>query len=134
MKGDGSAATYRHGGRATGHQIVIARSVIVLLVGYRTHHGVLVESFGQMWYVLAEADTWDGSLYGPEFALDPFRRVRFWVEGFVVTRAAIEPNENTTNVFCLIACSFCLGAKAKDIGQTETSQCPHSNLKEISTS
>ena len=87
-----------------------------------------------MWNVLAEADTGYGSLYGPEFALDPFRRVRFWVEGFVVTRTTVEPNENTANVFYLAACGFCLGAKAKDISESETSQCPHSDLKEISPS
>ena len=133
MKGDGSAATYRHGGRATGHQVVIARSVIILLVGYRTHHGVLVESLGQMWNVLAEANTGHRGLYGAEFALDTFRGVRFWVEGFVMTRATVEPNENTANVFYSVACSFCLRAKTKDIGQAETSQCPHSDLKEIPT-
>jgi hypothetical protein len=134
MKGDGRAAAYGHWGRATGHQVVIARSVIILLVGYRTHHGVLVESLGQMWYVLAEADTGHRGLYGSELALDPFGGIRFWVEGFVVTGATVEPNENTANVFYLAACSFCLGAKAKEIGQAQTSQCPHSDLKKISTS
>jgi hypothetical protein len=50
-----------------------------------------------------------------------------------MTWAAIEPNENTANVFHPVACCFCLRAKAKDIGQAETSQCPHSDLKEIPT-
>ena len=86
-----------------------------------------------MWNVLTEANTGYGSLYGTEFALDPFRGVRFWVEGFVMTRATVEPYENTANVFYPVACCFCLRTKAKDIGQAETSQRPHSDLKEIPT-
>ena len=87
-------AAHRHRRRPPGHQMVVARSVVVALVAERAQDGHLVGDLRQFGQDLAEPKSRHGGVDGSELAADLLGRVRFRIEGLVVGRSAVEPDQD----------------------------------------
>ena len=98
MESHESPAGYRRRRRHAGHQIMVAAAVVRVLVVKRTQDGEFVRHRRELRNAFAEMHA--GQRCGDvlELTADFRRRVRLGIKGFVVGRAAIQPDEDAVHV------------------------------------
>lgn len=124
---DDCSATDRYRGRAAGHQVMIPRAVVVLIVRDRPDYGKMVEGFCELRKFVAEVNAGNCSRDGSEFSSNLGRGVRLWVESFVMRRTAIQPNEDAAGV----GRSRCAGAQLQHAAESEPAEGSETGLDKV---
>ncbi len=95
VKADEGAAADRDARRSAGHHVVVAGAVVALVVADGAHHGQLVGDARRAACRCCEKSMpGTACADGLELAADLLRRFRLGVEGLVVRRPAVQPDED----------------------------------------
>ena len=133
MKRNECAATNGDWCWATGHQVVISRAVIVLIVGNGTNDGEIAEALGEFRHFVAKVNAGDRCGNRSEFSSNFGWCVGFGIERFVVRRPTIEPHHDAAGIF-IDAAGWRDGFRLQQIGHAQTAKCSEAGLDKIATS
>ena len=98
MEGDERAAADGNWRGCAGHHVVIAAAVIGVFVADGADGGEFVGDLGEFGDHFTEVKAGDGGFDGFQIAANIGGGVGFGIETFVVTWAAIEPDEDAVDV------------------------------------
>ncbi len=133
MEGDVGATRDGDGRGHAGHHVVVAAAVVRVFMANGADDGEFVEGACELRDAFGEMNARDVGGNGFEFAPNVGGGVGLGIEGFVVGRAAIQPNQNAINVFAFEARFGISRAEAKEIGNAEAEQPAEADLQKITT-
>ena len=131
VKADERSATDRDPRRRSGHHVMIAGPVIPLVVADRADHGRLVGDARQPRHDLRVVDAGDLRPDHAELAANLGRRVRLGVEGLVMRRPAVHPDEDAAARRRSLGARR--GAEADEIGEAGPGESAQAELQGVAT-
>ena len=135
METDKRAASHGDGGWGAGHQVMVSTTVVGILVADGANNREFVCDLGKQRNGFAEVHAGDSGGNGFEFATDIGRCLWFWIKGFVMRGAAVQPDQNAVGGFSGAStegggiCTI-----TKQFRKAQTSESAEAELQEISAS
>ena len=133
MEADEGAATDGDARWCAGHHVVIARTMVALVMAYRSDDRVLVRDASELWQVFADLDPWNVGVDRLELTADFDRSFGLGVKGYEVGGATIHPYQDAAGRFLSRTIQGAGALQMEELRQAATGESSDAQLKPVSS-